>query len=128
MGKLIVEQREYNPHKNFIEIRFRIERYEETGFTFKAQEKGKPGVQLPVKVLYEENGNYVIEVQELSPNWGALALDIYNKTVKKNKWIFGSLHKMLTNTKKKIQIQRVQINLFRRFLPIKEKQKRMMNC
>lgn len=83
MGKLIVEQREYNPHKNFIEIRFRIERYEETGFTFKAQEKGKPGVQLPVKVLYEENGNYVIEVQELSPNWGALALDIYNKNSEK---------------------------------------------
>lgn len=83
MGKLIVEQREYNPHKNFIEIRFRIERYEETGFTFKAQEKSKPGVQLPVKVLYEENGNYVIEVQELSPNWGALALDIYNKNSEK---------------------------------------------
>lgn len=83
MGKLIVEQREYNPHKNFIEIRFRIERYEETGFTFKAQEKGKPGVQLPVKVLYEENGNYVVEVKELSPNWGALALDIYNKNSEK---------------------------------------------
>lgn len=83
MGKLIVEQREYNPHKNFIEIRFRIEGYEETGFTFKAQEKGKPGVQLPVKVLYEENGNYVIEVKELSPNWGALALDIYNKNSEK---------------------------------------------
>ncbi|OFD82395.1 hypothetical protein BWGOE10_23470 [Bacillus mycoides] len=83
MGKLIVEKREYNPHKNFIEIRFRIEGYEETGFTFKAQEKGKPGVQLPVKVLYEENGNYVIEVKELSPNWGALALDIYNKNSEK---------------------------------------------
>ncbi|MGG0207652.1 hypothetical protein [Bacillus mycoides] len=83
MGKLIVEQREYNPHKNFIEIRFRIERYEETGFTFKAQEKGKPGVQLPVKVLYEENGNYVVEVKELSSNWGALALDIYNKNSEK---------------------------------------------
>ncbi|CAH2464332.1 MULTISPECIES: hypothetical protein [Bacillus cereus group] len=83
MGKLIVEQREYNPHKNFIEIRFRIEGYEETGFTFKAQEKVKPGVQLPVKVLYEENGNYVIEVKELSPNWGALAFDIYNKNSEK---------------------------------------------
>ncbi|GLV66785.1 hypothetical protein Bmyc01_54540 [Bacillus mycoides] len=83
MGKLIVEKREYNPHKNIIEIRFRIEGYEETGFTFKAQEKGKPGVQLPVKVLYEENGNYVIEVKELSPNWGALALDIYNKNSEK---------------------------------------------
>ncbi|EEL96044.1 hypothetical protein M2E15_4357 [Bacillus mycoides] len=79
MGKLIVEQREYNPHKNFIEIRFRIEGYEETEFTFQAQEKAKPGVQLPVKVLYEENGNYVIEVKELSPNWRALTLDIYNK-------------------------------------------------
>ncbi|PES61041.1 hypothetical protein CN507_29770 [Bacillus cereus] len=83
MGKLIVEKREYNPHKNFMEIRFRIEGYEETGFTFKAQEKGKSGVQLPVKVLYEENGNYVIEVKELSPNWGALALDIYNKNSEK---------------------------------------------
>ncbi|OJD61178.1 hypothetical protein [Bacillus sp. NH11B] len=83
MGKLIVEQREYNPHKNFIEIRFWIEGYEETGFTFKAQEKGKPGVQLPVNLLYEENGNYVIEVKELSPNWGALALDIYNKNSEK---------------------------------------------
>ncbi|WP_242274338.1 hypothetical protein [Bacillus cereus group sp. BfR-BA-01310] len=83
MGELIVEQREYNPHKNFIQIRFRIEGYEETGFTFKAQEKAKPGVQLPVKVLYEENGNYVIEVKELSPNWGALAFDIYNKNSEK---------------------------------------------
>ncbi|WP_044440885.1 hypothetical protein [Bacillus mycoides] len=83
MGKLIVEQREYNPHKNFIQIRFRIEGYEETGFTFKAQEKTKSGVQLPVKVLYEENGNYVVEVTELSPNWGALAFDIYNKNGEK---------------------------------------------
>ncbi|PEZ02512.1 hypothetical protein CN326_20045 [Bacillus sp. AFS018417] len=78
-GKLIVEKREYNPHKNFIEIRFRLEGYEETDFIFKAQEKTNPGAQLPVKVLYEENGNYVVEVQKLSPNWGALALDIYNK-------------------------------------------------
>ncbi|PFS11367.1 hypothetical protein COK55_22820 [Bacillus cereus] len=83
MGKLIVEQREYNPHKNFIQIRFRIEGYEETGFTFKAQEKTRSGVQLPVKVLYEENGNYVVEVTEVSPNWGALAFDIYNKNGEK---------------------------------------------
>lgn len=83
MGKLIVEKREYNPHKNFIEIRFKLEGYEETGFTFKAQEKTNPGAKLPVKVLYEENGNYVLEVQNLSPNWGALALDIYNKNSEK---------------------------------------------
>ena len=30
MGKLIVEKREYNPHKNFIQIYFRLEGYEET--------------------------------------------------------------------------------------------------
>lgn len=83
MGKLIVEQREYNPHKNFIQICFRIEGYEETGFTFKAQQKANPGVQLPVKVLYEENGNYVVEVKGVSPNWGALAFDIYNENSEK---------------------------------------------
>ncbi|MGS0534316.1 hypothetical protein ACU80C_31545 (plasmid) [Bacillus mycoides] len=83
MGKLIVEQREYNPHKNFIQIHFRLEGYEETGYTFKAQQKANPGVQLPVKVLYEENGKYVVEVKELSPNWGALAFDIYNKNGEK---------------------------------------------
>ena len=83
MGKLIVEKREYNPHKNFIQIYFRLEGYEETGYTFKAQQKVNPGVQLPVKVLYEENGKYVVEVKELSPNWGALAFDIYNKNGEK---------------------------------------------
>ncbi|MEB9673679.1 MULTISPECIES: hypothetical protein [Bacillus cereus group] len=83
MGKLIVEKREYNPHKNFIQIYFRLEGYEETGYTFKAQQKANPGVQLPVKVLYEENGKYVVEVKELSPNWGALAFDIYNKNGEK---------------------------------------------
>ncbi|PFJ94350.1 hypothetical protein COI97_23630, partial [Bacillus cereus] len=59
------------------------EGYEETGYTFKAQQKANPGVQLPVKVLYEENGKYVVEVKELSPNWGALAFDIYNKNSEK---------------------------------------------
>ncbi|MCA1047727.1 hypothetical protein FKQ51_04175 [Bacillus toyonensis] len=83
IGKLIVEKREYNPHKNFIQIYFRLEGYEETGYTFKAQQKANPGVQLPVKVLYEENGKYVVEVKELSPNWGALAFDIYNKNGEK---------------------------------------------
>lgn len=83
MGKLIVEKREYNPHKNFIQIYFRLEGYEETGYTFKAQQKANPGVQLPVKVLYEENGKYVVEVKDLSPNWGALAFDIYNKNGEK---------------------------------------------
>ncbi|MGI0535414.1 hypothetical protein KFD70_24415 [Bacillus pfraonensis] len=83
MGKLVVEKREYNPHKNFMEIRFRLENYEETGYTFQAQEKANPGAKLPIKVLYEDNGHYVVEVQNLSPNWGAVALDIYNKNGEK---------------------------------------------
>ena len=83
MGKLVVGKREYNPYKNFMEIQFRLENYEETGYTFQAQEKSNPGTQLPVKVLYEENGHYVVEVQKLSPNWGAVALDIYNKNGEK---------------------------------------------
>ncbi|MDR4369592.1 hypothetical protein FO514_32765, partial [Bacillus cereus] len=60
-----------------------LEVYEETGYTFKAQQKANPGVQLPVKVLYEEKGKYVVEVKDLSPNWGELAFEIYNKNGEK---------------------------------------------
>lgn len=83
MERLVVEKREYNPRKNFMEILFRLENFEETSYTFQAQEKVNSGTQLPVKVLYEDNGHYVVEVQKSSPNWGAVALDIYNKNGEK---------------------------------------------
>lgn len=77
LGQLTVLKEEYNPRTNLIQISFKIEGEENQSFKFKAQERNNPGVMLPVKELYKENHNYVIEVQKLSSEWGAIALDVY---------------------------------------------------
>ena len=92
------------------------------------KQKANPGVQLPVKVLYEENGNYVVEVKELSPNWGALAFDIYNKNSENEQMDIRKFTQDVNEYEEENALQKVRINLFRQFLPIKEKQKQMMNC
>ncbi|AVD54653.1 hypothetical protein BEH_26210 (plasmid) [Priestia filamentosa] len=50
-------------------------------FPFKAQEKANSGVDLLIKVLYQDDGYYVVRIKQLSSNWEALAFDLYQKLV-----------------------------------------------
>ena len=79
-------------------------------------------------MLYEENGNYVVEVKELSPNWGALAFDIYNKNGEKEQMDIRKFTQDVNEYEEENASTKSPNKLFRRFLPIKEKQKQMMNC
>jgi len=76
-GQITVLKEEYNPRTNLIQIRFKIDGEENQSFKFKAQERTNPGVMLPIKELYKDNHNYVVEIQKVSPEWGAIALDVY---------------------------------------------------
>lgn len=82
-GKITVLNMEYNPSKDFIIFEFKIEGEGDVGFKFSAQEKVNPNAKLPVKEIYKEGNNYVVEVRELSKNFGAVALDVYYKNSEK---------------------------------------------
>ncbi|WP_387407426.1 MULTISPECIES: hypothetical protein [Priestia] len=47
-----------------------------------AQEKANPNIKLPVHLLYEDDGYYVVRISDLSSNWEALAFDLYQENEK----------------------------------------------
>lgn len=73
---LTINSWEYNPKNNFMEVVLKFEN-PDSDFTFVAQEKINPQINLPIKTVYKDKENYVLQIKELSLNWEALALDIY---------------------------------------------------
>ncbi|MGQ3381167.1 hypothetical protein ACT6P6_24275 [Priestia endophytica] len=80
-GTVTLEKRTYYPAQHQLEMVLRMDQIDEEDFQFKAQEKANSGVDLPVKVLYQDDGYYVVRVKQLSSQWEALAFDLYQKTV-----------------------------------------------
>ncbi|MCF2132093.1 hypothetical protein L1I79_37595 [Strepomyces sp. STD 3.1] len=80
-GTVTLEKRTYYPAQHQLEMVLRMDQVDEEDFQFKAQEKANSGVDLPIKVLYQDDGYYVVRVKQLSSNWEALAFDLYQKPV-----------------------------------------------
>ncbi|WRU97836.1 hypothetical protein RYX51_22820 (plasmid) [Priestia filamentosa] len=80
-GTVTLEKRTYYPAQHQLEMVLRMDQIDEEDFQFKAQEKANSGVDLPIKVLYQDDGYYVVRVKQLSSNWEALAFDLYQKPV-----------------------------------------------
>ncbi|MFP7487646.1 hypothetical protein SFC65_26195 [Priestia filamentosa] len=80
-GTVTLEKRTYYPAQHQAEMVLKMEQVDDGNFQFKAQEKANSGVDLPIKVLYQDDGYYVVRVKQLSSNWEALAFDLYQKPV-----------------------------------------------
>ncbi|KYG33612.1 hypothetical protein [Priestia endophytica] len=80
-GTVMLEKRTYYPAQHQLEMVLKMDQIDEEDFQFKAQEKANSGVDLPIKVLYQDDGYYVVRVKQLSSNWEALAFDLYQKPV-----------------------------------------------
>ncbi|MGR5969468.1 hypothetical protein ACT7C1_20670 [Bacillus paranthracis] len=76
---MTVERRAYDPASHTIEMFLRIDGGDGEKYQFQAQEKANPNLQLPVKVVYQDDENIVVQVKELSPKWQAVALDVFEK-------------------------------------------------
>ncbi|MYL65508.1 hypothetical protein GLW07_19295 [Bacillus hwajinpoensis] len=78
-GELIVEEWIYNPDKNFMIVTLNLEKsptiYEEN-LIFIAQEKEHPNRDLPTSVEYQDGNRYVVSIQQVSPSFEVMALDI----------------------------------------------------
>ncbi len=80
-GTVTLEKRTYYPAQHQLEMVLKMDQNDEEDFQFKAQEKANSGVDLPVQVLYQDDGYYVVRVKQLSSHWEALAFDLYQKPV-----------------------------------------------
>uniref|UniRef100_UPI00402AA3B7 hypothetical protein n=1 Tax=Bacillus sp. DX2.2 TaxID=3073452 RepID=UPI00402AA3B7 len=76
---MTVERRAYDPASHTIEMFLHVEGGDGEQYQFQAQEKANPNLQLPVKVVYQDDENFVVQVKELSPKWQAVALDVFEK-------------------------------------------------
>ncbi|MDC2867799.1 hypothetical protein [Bacillus sp. BP-3] len=75
-----IEERTYDPASHTVEMFLHVEGGDGEEYEFQAQEKANPNLQLPVKVVYQDGGDFVVQVKEVSSKWQALALDISEKT------------------------------------------------
>ena len=76
---MTIEKRAYDPASHTIEMFLHVEGGDGEHYQFQAQEKANPNLQLPVKVVYQDDKNLVVQVKELSSKWQAVALDVFEK-------------------------------------------------
>ena len=76
-GTVTIENRVYHPANNSLDMVIKLDQTDEEEVSFVAQEKANPNIKLPVQLLYEDDGYYVVRISDLSPNWEALAFDLY---------------------------------------------------
>ena len=82
-GTVTIEKRVYHPASHSLDMVIKLDQTDEEKVSFLAQEKANPSVKLPVHLLYEDDGYYVVRISDLSPNWEALAFDLYQENDKK---------------------------------------------
>lgn len=92
ISMLTIQRWEYNPKDNFMEVVLKFEN-PDSEFTFESQEKINPKISLPIKTVYKDKENYVLHIKEISVNWEALALDIYQVNNQKVRIDFDSINK-----------------------------------
>ncbi|PFZ05921.1 hypothetical protein COL60_22335 [Bacillus pseudomycoides] len=76
---MTIEKRVYDPASHTIEMFLHVEGGDGEKYQFQAQEKANPNLQLPVKIVYQDDENMVVQVKELSPKWQAVVLDVFEK-------------------------------------------------
>ncbi|MHA7098360.1 hypothetical protein [Priestia aryabhattai] len=82
-GTVTIENRVYHPASSSLDMVIKMDQTDEEEVSFVAQEKANPNIKLPVHLLYEDDGYYVVRISDLSPNWEALAFDLYQENEEK---------------------------------------------
>ncbi|MED4117130.1 hypothetical protein P4661_30315 [Priestia megaterium] len=82
-GTVTIENRVYHPASSSLDMVIKMDQTDEEEVCFVAQEKANPNIKLPVHLLYEDDGYYVVRISDLSPNWEALAFDLYQENEEK---------------------------------------------
>ncbi|GAB1810907.1 hypothetical protein [Priestia megaterium] len=82
-GTVTIENRVYHPATDSLDMVIKMDQTDEEEVSFVAQEKANPNIKLPVHLLYEDDGYYVVRISDLSPNWEALAFDLYQENEEK---------------------------------------------
>jgi len=82
-GTVTIENRVYHPTNASLDMVIKMDQTDEEEVSFLAQEKANPNITLPVHLLYEDDRYYVVRISDLSPNWEALAFDLYQENEEK---------------------------------------------
>ncbi|MGN7233838.1 hypothetical protein ACTHQ0_29215 [Priestia megaterium] len=82
-GTVTIENRVYHAANSSLDMVIKMDQTDEEEVSFVAQEKANPNIKLPVHLLYEDDGYYVVRISDLSPNWEALAFDLYQENEEK---------------------------------------------
>ncbi|MFE3892926.1 hypothetical protein ACFX4Y_25100 [Priestia sp. YIM B13446] len=82
-GTVTIENRVYHAANSSLDMVIKMDQTDEEEVSFVAQEKANPNIKLPVHLLHEDDGYYVVRISDLSPNWEALAFDLYQENEEK---------------------------------------------
>ena len=78
-GTVTIEKNVYHLASSTLDMIIKLDQTDEEKVNFIAQEKANRNVKLPVHLLYEDDGYYVIRINDLSPSWEALVVDLHQK-------------------------------------------------
>ncbi|MFP7736488.1 hypothetical protein ACLHDF_24425 [Priestia aryabhattai] len=85
----------YHLASHSIDMVIKLDQTDEEKASFLAQEKANLNVKLLVHLLYKDDGYYAVRINDLSPNWEALAVDLYQVNEEKET---VNVHAMTSNS------------------------------
>jgi len=80
---ITIENHVYHPVDSSLDMVIKMDQTDEEEVSFVAQEKANLNIKLPVHLLNEDDGYYVVRISDLSPNWEAFAFDLYQENEEK---------------------------------------------
>ncbi|UOQ94046.1 hypothetical protein MUO14_03490 [Halobacillus shinanisalinarum] len=79
-GEMIIEEWTYNPNRQLMVVTLNIDKSTDLlgdPLTFIAQEKANSQRKVPTTIEYHDEGQYVISIQDVSPSFEVMALDVH---------------------------------------------------
>ncbi|OAH58676.1 hypothetical protein AWH48_16905 [Domibacillus aminovorans] len=78
-----IEKWDFNGKTNEMQIYLKMSELS-TDYRFEAFEKTNTNNPLPLKIVYKNQHDYVLFIENVSPNWEAMAVDIYEPSINLN--------------------------------------------
>ncbi|MHC8965588.1 hypothetical protein [Priestia aryabhattai] len=78
-GTVTIENRVYHLASSSLDMVIKMDQTDKEEVSFVAQEKVNSNIKLSIYSLCEDDGYYVVRVNNLSPSWEALASDPYQE-------------------------------------------------
>ncbi|MGG1338449.1 hypothetical protein ABE196_18670 [Bacillus subtilis] len=105
-GNLVINKWDYNAKDHRMEIQLQFKDFDlesEKDITFSALEQINQNEELPTKIMYHDGEHYIVQIEHIHPEFGAIALDVIRHSNEEDELDQASLSNAAANDNEESQ-------------------------